>query len=106
MSRDEILDNITLYWLTNTATSSGRIYWENNALGNKIVIPAAVTVFPGEVYRPPKSWAARARTAISSTTTAWTGADISPSGKSRISPAPSCVPLSGPYVDHRIMAQA
>ncbi|WP_164828990.1 epoxide hydrolase family protein [Sinorhizobium meliloti] len=63
LSRDEILDNITLYWLTNTATSSGRIYWENNAVGNKlaeIVIPAAVTVFPGEVYRPPKSWAARA----------------------------------------------
>ncbi|MBP1886077.1 epoxide hydrolase family protein [Sinorhizobium mexicanum] len=63
LSHDEILDNITLYWLTNTGPSSGRIYWENNAGNNKpagISIPAAVTIFPGEVYRPPKSWAARA----------------------------------------------
>ncbi|PDT86214.1 hypothetical protein CO676_00440 [Sinorhizobium sp. BJ1] len=63
MSRDEILDNITLYWLTNTGTSSGRIYWENNAGSINlapIAIPAAVTIFPGEVYRPPKSWAERA----------------------------------------------
>ncbi len=62
-SRDEILDNITLYWLTNTGTSSARIYWENNAGNAKlgsVSIPAAVTIFPGEVYRPPKSWAARA----------------------------------------------
>ncbi|WP_037385279.1 epoxide hydrolase family protein [Sinorhizobium americanum] len=63
LSRDEILDNITLYWLTNTGTSSGRIYWENSAGTGKsapIAIPAAVTIFPGEVYRPPKSWAGRA----------------------------------------------
>ncbi|NOV16574.1 hypothetical protein E5S70_10880 [Ensifer adhaerens] len=63
MGRDEILDNITLYWLTNTATSSGRIYWESSAGNSKlapIAIPAAVTIFPGEVYRPPKHWAARA----------------------------------------------
>ncbi|MEY9200310.1 pimeloyl-ACP methyl ester carboxylesterase [Sinorhizobium fredii] len=63
LSRDEILDNITLYWLTNTGTSSGRIYWENSAGTAKLVpiaIPAAVTIFPGEVYRPPKSWAERA----------------------------------------------
>ncbi|WP_164923825.1 epoxide hydrolase family protein [Sinorhizobium fredii] len=63
LSRDEILDNITLYWLTNTGTSSGRIYWENSAGNSKlapIAIPAAVTIFPGEVYRPPKSWAGRA----------------------------------------------
>ncbi|MQX12595.1 hypothetical protein GHK48_31410 [Sinorhizobium fredii] len=60
MSRDDILDNITLYWLTNTGTSSGRIYWENSAGSGKlapIAIPAAVTIFPGEVYKPPKSWA-------------------------------------------------
>ncbi|MEY9536750.1 epoxide hydrolase family protein [Sinorhizobium fredii] len=63
LSRDEILDNITLYWLTNTGTSSGRIYWENSAGSSKlapIAIPAAVTIFPGEVYKPPKSWAERA----------------------------------------------
>ncbi|MDK1373785.1 MULTISPECIES: epoxide hydrolase [unclassified Sinorhizobium] len=63
LSHDEILDNITLYWLTNTGPSSARIYWENNAGNNKLAaisIPAAVTIFPGEVYRPPKSWAARA----------------------------------------------
>ncbi|WP_037377311.1 epoxide hydrolase family protein [Sinorhizobium americanum] len=63
LGRDEILDNITLYWLTNTGTSSGRIYWENSAGTAKLVpiaIPAAVTIFPGEVYRPPKSWAERA----------------------------------------------
>ncbi|WVT06762.1 epoxide hydrolase (plasmid) [Sinorhizobium chiapasense] len=63
LSRDEILDNITLYWLTNTGPSSARIYWENAAGNNKLAgisIPAAVTIFPGEIYKPPKSWAARA----------------------------------------------
>lgn len=63
LGRDEILDNITLYWLTNTGTSSGRIYWENSAGNSKlapITIPAAVTIFPGEVYKPPKSWTERA----------------------------------------------
>lgn len=63
LSPDGILDNITLYWLTNTGTSSGRIYWENSAGNSKlapIAIPAAVTIFPGEVYKPPKAWAARA----------------------------------------------
>lgn len=63
LSRDEILDNITLYWLTNTGPASARIYWENNNSGARLTpisIPAAVTVFPGEVYKPPKSWAARA----------------------------------------------
>ncbi|MCG5481645.1 MAG: alpha/beta hydrolase [Ensifer alkalisoli] len=67
LSRDEILDNITLYWLTNTGTSSGRIYWENSAGNSKfapIAIPAAVTIFPGEVYRPPKSWAERVYTKL------------------------------------------
>jgi microsomal epoxide hydrolase len=62
LTRDEILDDITVYWLTNTGTSGGRIYWENNASPNTgpISIPAAVTVFPGEIYRPPKSWTERA----------------------------------------------
>jgi microsomal epoxide hydrolase len=63
LGRDAILDDITLYWLTNTGTSSGRIYWENAAAAvnsTPITIPVGVTVFPGEVYRPPKQWAERA----------------------------------------------
>jgi len=68
LTRDEMLDDITLYWLTNTAASSAQLYWENNnnnfnAVEQKtadISIPVAVTVFPGEIYRAPKSWAERA----------------------------------------------
>jgi pimeloyl-ACP methyl ester carboxylesterase len=62
LTRDEMLDNITLYWLTNTGTSAARIYWENNANPRAVgvSIPAAVTVFPGEIYQVPKSWAERA----------------------------------------------
>jgi pimeloyl-ACP methyl ester carboxylesterase len=64
LSRDEMLDDITLYWLTNSAVSSARLYWENNNNNfgataqktNEISIPVAVTVFPGEIYRAPKSW--------------------------------------------------
>ena len=56
-TRDEMLDDITLYWLTNTRTSGARLYWENNAHFNAVdvSIPAAVTVFPGEIYQAPKS---------------------------------------------------
>ncbi|WP_394834592.1 epoxide hydrolase 1 [Pendulispora rubella] len=62
LTLDEMLDDISLYWLTNTGTSSSRLYWENN--GNvfnavDISIPVAVTVFPGEIYRAPKSWGER-----------------------------------------------
>jgi pimeloyl-ACP methyl ester carboxylesterase len=63
LSKDEMLDDISLYWLTNTAISSARLYWENNANNFNavdIAIPAAVTVFPGEIYRAPRSWAERA----------------------------------------------
>lgn len=63
LTRDEILDNLSLYWLTNSGTSGGRIYWESAAGGSKpapVSVPAAVTVFPGEVYKPPKAWAQRA----------------------------------------------
>ncbi|MDK4731492.1 epoxide hydrolase family protein [Rhizobium sp. CNPSo 3490] len=63
LSRETILDNITFYWLTNTGPSSGRIYWENTVAGAKlspIGVPVGVTVFPGEVYRPPRQWLARA----------------------------------------------
>ena len=63
LTRDDVLDNITLYWLTNTAISSARLYWENkvglyNAVN--VSIPAAVTVFPGENYEAPRSWTERA----------------------------------------------
>src|SRR5882757_4690154 len=63
LSKDDMLDDITLYWLTNTAVSSAQLYWENNANNFNAVdinIPAAITVFPGEIYRAPKSWADRA----------------------------------------------
>jgi pimeloyl-ACP methyl ester carboxylesterase len=63
LTRDEILDNITLYWLTNTGVSSSRLYWEYkggffNAKG--VSIPVAVSVFPGEQYQAPRSWAEQA----------------------------------------------
>ncbi|MER9829794.1 epoxide hydrolase 1 [Mesorhizobium sp. M0134] len=63
LTRDEILDNITLYWVTNTGVSASRLYWEYkggffNAKG--VSIPVAVTVFPGEQYQAPKSWTERA----------------------------------------------
>ena len=62
LTRDEMLDDITLYWLTNTGTSGARLYWENNAnpIAVDVSIPAAVTVFPGEIYQLPRSWAERA----------------------------------------------
>jgi pimeloyl-ACP methyl ester carboxylesterase len=63
LTRDDVLDNITLYWLTNTAISSARLYWENKVnlyLPANVAIPAAVTVFPGESFQAPRSWAERA----------------------------------------------
>jgi len=69
-TKDDVLDNITLYWLTNTPTSAARLYWENGARGSVIVaaaqktaeisLPVAITVFPEDVYRPPETWARRA----------------------------------------------
>ena len=63
LTRDEILDNITLYWLTNTGVSASRLYWEYkggffNTKG--VAIPVAVSVFPGEQYEAPRSWTERA----------------------------------------------
>jgi pimeloyl-ACP methyl ester carboxylesterase len=63
LTRDEMLDDISLYWFTGTAASSARLYWENNANNFNavdILIPAAITVFPGEIYRAPRTWALRA----------------------------------------------
>jgi len=68
-TKDEVLDDITLYWLTNSAASSARSYWENggrspiSAAAQKtaeISLPVAITVFPEDVYRPPETWARRA----------------------------------------------
>jgi len=63
LTRDELLDNITLYWLTNTGVSASRLYWEYkggffNAKG--VSIPVAVTVFPAEQYQAPRTWAEQA----------------------------------------------
>jgi pimeloyl-ACP methyl ester carboxylesterase len=63
LTRDEVLDNITLYWLTNTGVSASRLYWEYrggffDAKG--VTIPVAVSVFPGEQYQAPRSWTERA----------------------------------------------
>jgi pimeloyl-ACP methyl ester carboxylesterase len=63
LTRDDILDNITLTWLTNTAISSARLYWENKStyFGVKgVKVPTAVSVFPDELYPAPKSWTQRA----------------------------------------------
>ena len=66
LTRDEMLDDVTLYWLTNTGTSSSRSYWDAAQGGggpfNAVDItkvPVAVTIFPGEIYRAPRSWAER-----------------------------------------------
>jgi pimeloyl-ACP methyl ester carboxylesterase len=63
LTRNEILDNITLYWLTNTGVSAARLYWENTADffdAKAITIPFAISVFPDELYQAPRSWAERA----------------------------------------------
>jgi hypothetical protein len=63
LTRDEVLDNITLTWLTNTGISSARLYWENK-LGffdvKGVPVPTAVSVFPRELYQAPRSWTERA----------------------------------------------
>jgi pimeloyl-ACP methyl ester carboxylesterase len=63
LTRDDLLDNITLYWLTNTGISAARLYWENKAEffdAKPITIPYAISVFPDELYQAPRSWAERA----------------------------------------------
>jgi len=63
LTRDEVLDNVTFYWFTNTGISSARLYWENT-FGffdvKNVSIPAAVSVFPREIYKAPRSWAEQA----------------------------------------------
>ena len=63
LTRDDVLDNITLYWLTNTAISSARLYWENKLIffePKHVTVPVAVSVFPDEIYAAPRSWTERA----------------------------------------------
>ena len=63
LTRDDILDNITLYWLTNTAVSSARLYWESKLpffAPKGVGIPVAVSAFPDEIYTAPKSWTEKA----------------------------------------------
>jgi pimeloyl-ACP methyl ester carboxylesterase len=67
LTRDDVLDNITLYWVTNTAISSARLYWDNRVTAKaglfdvkNVAIPVAVSAFPDEIYAAPRSWAERA----------------------------------------------
>jgi pimeloyl-ACP methyl ester carboxylesterase len=69
LSKDQVLDDVTLYWLTNSAASSARLYWENAGRSltvaaaqqtAAIALPVAITVFPEEIYQAPESWARRA----------------------------------------------
>jgi pimeloyl-ACP methyl ester carboxylesterase len=68
LSRDDILDNITMYWLTNTAISSARLYWDTSHTlppggfftVRNVQLPVVVTVFPDEIYAAPKTWAEKA----------------------------------------------
>jgi pimeloyl-ACP methyl ester carboxylesterase len=63
LTRDDILDNVTLYWLTNTGVSSARLYWENKYAffdAKNVTIPVAVSAFPDELYQAPRSWVERA----------------------------------------------
>src|SRR5262249_15492639 len=64
LTRDHVLDNITLYWLTRTGTSAARMYWESQRatagqMAPEVSLPAAVSVFPDEIFKAPRSWAER-----------------------------------------------
>ncbi|GAA0337739.1 epoxide hydrolase [Sphingomonas oligophenolica] len=74
LARDDVLDDISLYWLTNSATSAARLYWENAGRSivfaaaqktDQIALPVAITVFPDEYYHAPESWARRAYPTLS-----------------------------------------
>ena len=91
LTRDDILDNITLFWLTNTGVSSARLYWENKLpffSVKGVKIPVGVSTFADEIYRAPRSWAEQAYPNLVSTTNT-TGAGTSQPGSS-----PSCSPAT------------
>ena len=94
LTRDHVLDNVTLYWLTGTGASAARSYWEAYgadapaaaAAGQappEVTVPAAFTTFPGEIWRTPRSWAEKAYPDPRATSTRSTGAATSPPGRSR-----------------------
>ena len=88
LTRDDVLDNITLFWLTNTAISAARLYWENKlavlrAMG--VSIPVAVSAFPDELYPAPAELGREGVSQARSTTTSSTRAGTSPPGSSRSS---------------------
>ena len=63
LTRDDVLDNVTLYWLTNTAVSSARLYWESKLAffaPKGIALPVGVSAFPDEIYTAPRSWTEKA----------------------------------------------
>jgi pimeloyl-ACP methyl ester carboxylesterase len=63
LTRDDVLDNITLFWLTNTAISAARLYWENKfhfLTPKNVSVPTAVSAFPDDLYQAPRNWAERA----------------------------------------------
>jgi pimeloyl-ACP methyl ester carboxylesterase len=72
LTRDDILDNVTLYWLTNSAISSARLYWDTAQTSTGggffdvrgVKIPVAVSVFPDEIYAAPRSWTEKAYTRL------------------------------------------
>jgi pimeloyl-ACP methyl ester carboxylesterase len=63
LTRDDVLDNITLFWLTNTGVSAARLYWENRLrffVAKGVKVPVVASAFPDELYQAPKSWAEKA----------------------------------------------
>jgi pimeloyl-ACP methyl ester carboxylesterase len=63
LTRDDVLDNVTLYWLTNTAVSSARLYWESKLAffaPKQVMVPTAISVYPDEIYAAPRSWTEKA----------------------------------------------
>jgi hypothetical protein len=97
LTRDDILDNIALYWLTNTAVSSARLYWENKLpffAPKNVTIPVSVSVFPDAICPAPKSWAEKAYPKLISSTST-TKAGTSRPGNSRNFSLKTFVPRFG-----------
>jgi hypothetical protein len=104
LTRDDLLDNITLYWPTNTGVSAARLYWENTAgfFGAKaITVAFAISVFPDELYQAPAAGPSAPTRTTSSTTTGSAGAATSPPGSSRSCSPRSSGPPSGPCASRR-----
>ena len=102
LTRDDILDNVTLYWLTNTAVSSARLYWESKLAllrPKGVTLPAAVSVFPDELYQAPRSWAEQAYPNLIHYNRARRRAATSPRGSSRELFTRSCARRSGRCAD-------